>query len=128
MTRHAEVEFVHAIGEVFAEPALVVLDGKVDVGLPFDQLPDSGIGEQCPQLGFIIALDDKGIVEFRVANVHVLHPQPLAQSAEDPGAIDRKAESVLIDVGGSQSCVRGRRSRDIVLPPTDEVELCCVSV
>src|SRR6185437_13169777 len=61
--------------------------------------------KELSQLLFIVALDNKGIVEFRLANLDILHSKELAKVAKEPSAIDGKAEAVFVHLGGTHSGV-----------------------
>src|SRR5258708_11802896 len=93
-----EVELVDAFGELLAEPALVVFDLEVDVGLRGDQRTELRIGEELANLHFIVPFDDEGLIEGRIADDDVLHAEPFCDLAEETLPVDREAEAVGIHV------------------------------
>src|SRR5438309_456160 len=102
-TKSSEVKLVNSIGKALAEPAFIVLDVKADARLDFDELAEAGIGQEAPHFRFIAALDDKRIVERRLADFDVLHAEPFADGGEHIGAIDSETEPIAIDVRGADA-------------------------
>src|SRR5262249_16349638 len=53
-----EIEFVHAAREMGREPALVILDRKVEIGLARDQRAQRGIRKQGARFRLVVGLND----------------------------------------------------------------------
>src|SRR5262249_22194553 len=70
-----KVQIVDAVRKGPAEPAFVVLDLEVDVGLPLHQLADARVREQLLHELLARALDDEVVVEFRLADFDVLRAE-----------------------------------------------------
>ena len=98
---HLKIKFVYAGGEIPAAPDffLVVPDGKVDVGLGRDQVPDFFIGKEPAQFPLVIALDDEILVELRIAHGDVLHAQFFPEIAEKALAIDVEVKTIRVHIG-----------------------------
>src|SRR5262249_19401010 len=60
---------------------------------------------------FVGALDDKGVVEFRIPHLDVLHSEKGAQIAEYGGSVNRKTETAWIGKRGAHARISNRYRR-----------------
>ena len=100
---HGSIARVVQTGPVLsaeAEPALAVLHGEPDLGRNSDQGQEHRIGEEIPDLRLVGPLNHERLIELGVADLDVLDPKELPQSAEESVAIDREAECVRVHVRG----------------------------
>ena len=98
-------KLIHVLRELGTEPALAVLDLQPDLGLSLDHLAELGVGEEHPHPVLVVALDDERLVELGVTHLDVLHPQQLAQVAEEALAVDRESEALGVHVRGAHAGV-----------------------